>query len=133
MRYRRSRQEARRLSLAAKSLPEVIGASIPTHTPPELQELTAMVGEKGPSLLVGRDPARVGLLAVHPCSPAYPDQIRAEDRIVLFVVSRTELEQHAARGGAIQRRPPPGVFWCLLYGKTQRGSLFIGPVGRLAV
>ncbi len=133
MKHRHPRHEARRLRrLASKTPPEVVGASIPAHTPPELQELTVMVGEKGPGLLTGKDPERVGLLAVHPRSPACPDTMRAEARAVLLVVPRAELEQHAAHGGAIQRRPPPGVFWCLLYGENQRASLFIGPAGRLA-
>lgn len=133
MRHRRPRHEARRLRrLALKNPPEVIGANLPEHTTPELQELAVMVGEKGPGLLVGRDPERVGLLAVHPHSPACPDKMRREDRAVLIVVSRDKLERHATNAERIQRRPPPGVFWCLLYGKNQCASLFIGPVGRVA-
>ena len=103
--------------------PQVVATTIPPTTPGELQELARLVAARGPALLVGHDPAAVGLLAVPPRSPACPERLQASD---VFVVPREMLER-LARNTSIQRRPPPGSFWALLFGEHQCAGVHIGP------
>jgi hypothetical protein len=102
-----------------------VATTIPPTAPEELQELARLVARCGPALLVGHDPAAVGLLAVHPSSPACPEKLQKSD---VFVVPRGMLER-LARNTSIQRQPPPGTFWALLFGEHQCAGLHIGPAG----
>ena len=108
--------------------PFVLGVSVEQGTPGELQELAALVALKGPELLAGHDPAKVGLLAVHPRSPACPAALRDGQGACLTVAPRAELEK-LARKTNLRRQPPPGAFWALLLGESKVAGLHIGPMG----
>lgn len=107
--------------------PFALGVSVEQGTPGELQELAALVALKGPGMLAGRDPAKVGLLAVHPRSPACPDDMRDEQSACLTVAPRAELERIARN--SLRHPPGPGVFWAILLGENKLLGLHLGPMG----
>ena len=97
-------------------LPEVLLCNVIPGVPPEILALMRFAYARGPEMLADLNPARFGLLAIHPRSPVCPDWIKKNEQAVLMVVPRAELERYAT-AGKLRTRPRPGQFLCLLYGK----------------
>ena len=94
-------------------LPEVILCNVIPGVPPEILALMRFAYARGPEMLADLNPARFGLLALHPRSPFCPDWIKQP---VLMVVPRAELER-CATAAKLRTRPRPGQFLCLLCGE----------------
>ena len=120
MRYRRHRRARRPAPLAAY-------LDLPPDCSDDMRDLARVVATKAPELLAGLAPGEVGLVVIHPRSPACPDPAVRAGRIFAAVESRTHLEA-LARQIRLDASHRPGWFGCLFVGIETSSFGYLAPL-----
>jgi len=124
---RRTPRRARRQR--TEEAPALAFLGLPNNTPTDVRDLARLVAAEGPRLLAGLDPTRVGLAAVHPRSPACPDDLAAAGEMFITIEAINEIEALARRLN-LAARQRPGWFGCLLVGAKTSGFVHLAPADR---
>ena len=126
-----SRRHARRQQPPAPSpLPIMATLDLPPGCPADVRDLARTAGLEAPELLAGLDPDHVGLVLIHPRSPACPDPHARAGRVFATIESRDHLVE-LARKVRLTAQHRPGWFGCLLVGIETSGFCFLAPTTRV--
>lgn len=102
---------------------------LPPDCPADVRDLARTAGTEAPELLAGLDPDRVGLVLIHPRSPACPDPQARAGRVFATIEPRAHLEE-LARKVRLTGKHRPGWFGCLLVGVETSGFCYLAPTSR---
>ena len=124
-----SHRRARRPQRPARG-PIFAALDLPPDCPDDVRDLARTAGLEAPELLAGHDPDHVGLVLVHPRSPACPDPHARAGLVFATIQSRAHLEE-LARSIKLNVKHRPGWFGCLLVGIETSGFCFLAPTTRV--
>ena len=124
-----SSRRARRLP-PPLPLPPAASLDLPADCPADVRDLARTAGLEAPELLAGLDPDHVGLVLIHPRSPACPDPHARAGRVFATIESRDHLVE-LARKVRLTAQHRPGWFGCLLVGIETSGFCFLAPTTRV--
>ena len=102
---------------------------LPPDCPADVRDLARTAGTEAPELLAGLDPDRVGLVVIHPRSPACPDPQARAGRVFATVEPLDEPAALAHKLNLAAKRRP-GWFGCLLVGIETNGFCYLAPASR---
>jgi len=126
-----SRRHARRQQQpAASPLPLMASLDLPQDCPTDVRDLARTAGTEAPELLAGLDPDHVGLVLIHPRSPACPGPQARAGRVFATIEPRAHLEE-LARKVRLTAQHRPGWFGCLLVGIETSGFCYLAPTTRV--
>lgn len=111
-------------------LPPAASLDLPPDCPDDVRDLARTAGVQAPELLAGLDPDRVGLVLIHPRSPACPDPHACAGRVFATIESRDHLVE-LARKVRLTAQHRPGWFGCLLVGIETSGFCYLAPTTRV--
>lgn len=123
-----SSRRARRLP-PPLPLPPAASLDLPADCPADVRDLARTAGLEAPELLAGLDPDHVGLVLVHPRSPACPDPHARAGLVFATIESRDHLVE-LARKVRLTAQHRPGWFGCLLVGIETSGFCYLAPTSR---
>ena len=102
------------LAAQAATVPLGVDLRLPEDCPPDVRQIARQLAADGPRLLIGQDPAAVGLLA-------------SRDRLgrpAVAIVPLEKLWQMATRA-KLARRERPGWFHALIVGDRRGGIAYL--------
>ena len=123
-----SHRRARRQQPPARG-PIFAALDLPPDCPADVRDLARTAGGQAPELLAGLDPDAVGLVLIHPRSPACPDPLARAGRVFATIEHRAHLEE-LARKVNLTGKHRPGWFGCLLVGIETSGFCYLAPTSR---
>lgn len=123
-----SPRRARRPQRPARG-PIFAALDLPADCPADVRDLARTAGLEAPELLAGLDPDHVGLVLIHPRSPACPDPHARAGRVFATIESRDHLVE-LARKVRLTAQHRPGWFGCLLVGIETSGFCYLAPTSR---
>lgn len=106
----------------ASSLPLGVSLSLPPGAPADMVDLARIASTEGARLLEGLRPDRVGLVVVHPDSPACPDSHAGQGRALVRVEPLSKVER-VARLAGLRHQPDHERFSAVLLGQRHKAAL----------